>query len=144
MSPVIRDVNRTRRSTFALAGTVTVALFGGCVSTPSMGEETEKPAETATPTATATAHPSACPLNHSIFEDPSGSITAKYEYEELSSAAKAAFEGALAADGEAYRVEATPANRPPEFHYSDVVDYYEITYEGEVYVLGTWGGTPFC
>lgn len=137
-------MNRSRRSTFALAGTVTLALFGGCVSTPSTGEETATATGTATATETATAHPSACPLNHSIFEDPSGSISARYKYEDLSSAAKAVFEGALEADGETYRVDPTPANRPPEFHYSDVVDYYEITYQGEVYVLGTWGGTPFC
>lgn len=146
------SVSRTRRSFVLRLGAAATALTAGCASSSPSSTATSAPdtapptpgSETATPFPTLGPDRSRCPLSHSLLSDPSGSITARYDYAELSSAAKAVFEAARDSDGETYRVEARASNNPPEFRYGDVVDYYEIEYQGEVYVLGTWGGSPLC
>jgi hypothetical protein len=117
------------------AGTAAVALIAGCVASPGTGRDD--------PTATASpgTERSSCPLSHEIFDDDrEHRIEARYEYGNLSSAAKTVFDGALAEGGKTYRVENTAENKPTEFDYTDVVTYYEIEFEGEIHVVGTWSG----
>jgi|GEM_PF-3320290 len=105
----------TRRSILEFVALGTAGLSAGCAST--TGEE--------------------CPLFHNIREEGDYRVRARYEYENLSQPAKTAFDGALENDGRDFRVENTDENNPSEFEYGDVLNYYEIEKNGEVYVLAT-------
>lgn len=125
----------TRRSALLGAIAAASALLGGCATTPgaSPGDSTETTVSSRTEQCT-------WPHYFKIFTDGrEHQILARYEYENLSSAAQDAFENALPVDGW-YEVRATTGDFAPEFEYVDVVSYYEIVYEGEVEVLGTRGG----
>lgn len=113
------------------------AVLAGCISAPGergASPDTERPDEDANGKASVS-----CPLNHDILEkDRAHGIRERYQYDSLSATAQHHFEKALEV-GVRYQNESTEG-APPEFEYTDVVSKYEITYEGETYILGTWSG----
>lgn len=108
-------MEKTRRFVLEFVALGTAALSAGCGSV--IGDN--------------------CHLVHNIGMHGGHQIKARYKYENLSQPAKTAFDGALENDGRDFYVENTDENNPPEFEYGDVLNYYEIEKNDEVYVLAT-------
>ena len=133
--PAMREALQTRRRFLVVGGTAAVA---GC-STTNRTTADDGATDTTTDEQTTTG-PGDCTLRHDILdEERDHQIADRYRYEDLSSTAQRYFEGALENPDSYYEVEDTdePA---PEYEYTDVVTKYEITYEGDVHLLGTWSG----
>jgi hypothetical protein len=131
----MREALQTRRRFLIVGGTAAVA---GC-STISRTTTDDEATDSTTEEQTATG-PGDCKLRHDILdEERDHQIADRYRYENLSSTAQRYFEGALENPDSYYEVEDTdePA---PEYEYTDVVTKYEITYEGDGHLLGTWSG----
>lgn len=137
---------QTRRRFFVVAG---MAALPGCTALDGNGDDESDTDSTATGrsstddagTRTPTPTPSFdCSLRHVILDDDRDhQIRDSYQFGELSTRAQQYFEGAHENPGTYYEVEDTDETAP-EYEYTDVVTKYEITYEGQVYVLGTFSG----